>query len=346
MAASAPRSATFDLLVSVCTYWIASGFFLDAWAHGHVPVETFFTPYHGVFYSGMLALIVVVATYVLQNRRKGYAWRDVLPSAYRWPICGFAIFVVSGFGDLLWHELLGIEEGVDALLSPTHQGLGLGIFFLSSGPINSALGARTQLRSLAAYLPLVLSLATWLVLVHFGTAYAFDPAAGRMNAPPSSHIFSPDYLTAVTIGYYKIGTGVLVVLFQSALMAGIALFVASQFRTPPGVLTLTYLLGNAPAAAAFTNDTPLLVTVLLMSLAAGVVGDLLIAKIEPRPERIAQYRLFGIAVPFTYFAVYFIVTAIAGGLWWDWNVTLGAALWAGVIGLGLTFLALPRPLER
>ncbi|HEY8315180.1 MAG TPA: hypothetical protein VIG51_13545 [Candidatus Baltobacteraceae bacterium] len=346
MTASVPRSATFDLLVSICTLWIASGFFLDAWAHGHVPVESFFTPYHGVFYSGMLALVFVIAFFALRNRRRGYAWKDALPAAYRIPVWGFAIFLAAGIGDLLWHELLGIEEGVDALLSPTHQGLGLGIFFLASGPINSALRERDRLRSVAQYLPLIFSLATWILLAHFGTAYAFDPAAGRTNAPPAIGAFSPHYLTAVTIGYYKIGTGVLIVLFQSLLMAGFALFVAAQFRTPPGTLVLLFLLGNTPAAAAFTNDTPLLITVMLMSVAAGAAGDFLIARVDPSRERVAQYRLFGIAVPVVYFATYFIVTAVTDRLWWDWNVVLGATIWAGVIGLGLTFLTLPAPSRR
>ncbi len=294
----------------------------------------------------MLALIGVFAVFALRNRTRGYPWRKALPSAYRIAVWGFVIFICAGAGDLLWHELLGIEEGVDALLSPTHQALGLGIFVLASGPISSALQVRTRVRTIAEYMPLVLALASWLLLVHFGTAYAFDPAAGRANAPPAGIGFSAGYLTAVTIGYYKIGTGVLVVLFQSALMAGFALFVAAQFRTPPGTLTLLFLLGNAPAAAAFTNDTPLLVTVMLMSVAAGAVGDLLVVLLAPSRARVVQYRIFGMAVPAAYFAAYFAATAASGGIWWDWNVILGAIIWSAVIGLGLTFLTLPSSPDR
>src|SRR5579885_2571832 len=178
MRAAARRSKPLDLLVSLCTLWVSCGFFLDAWAHGHVPVETFFTPYHGVFYSGMLALAIVLAIF----RRR-------IPRTYRLALVGVPVFILSGIGDLIWHRLLGVEEGVDALLSPTHQGLGLGIFLLSSGPISSALRARAQLRTLGDQLPLIFSLATWIELIHFGTAYAFDPAAGRVSAPPSTHVF-------------------------------------------------------------------------------------------------------------------------------------------------------------
>src|SRR5579872_1884784 len=117
MRAARTQNKALDLLVSLCTLWISCGFFLDAWAHGHVPVETFFTPYHGVFYSGMLALFAVLA-----------AFRKRIPSSYRLALLGIPVFLLSGIGDLIWHRLLGVEEGVDALLSPTHQGLGLGIF--------------------------------------------------------------------------------------------------------------------------------------------------------------------------------------------------------------------------
>ena len=68
----ARRNKTLNFLVSVITLWISWGFFLDAWAHGHVPVETFFTPYHGMFYAGIFALIVVLAIF-----------RKSIPSSYR-----------------------------------------------------------------------------------------------------------------------------------------------------------------------------------------------------------------------------------------------------------------------
>ncbi|HLI96276.1 MAG TPA: hypothetical protein VKT72_09325 [Candidatus Baltobacteraceae bacterium] len=333
MFAPVERNARFDLVVSVITLWISCGFFLDAWAHGHVPVETFFTPYHGVFYSGMLALLIVVAI---------YAARGAVPPSYRYPLLGIPIFIAAGFGDLLWHHFLGIEEGIDALLSPTHQGLGLGIFFISAGPIVSALRNRSALRTLADQLPLIFALATWIELVHFGTAYAFDPGAGRMNAPPAIAPFTPDYLTAIALGYYKSGMGVLVVLFQSTIMAGFALFAGTRFPLRPGSLTLMYLLGNFAAAAAFTNDTPLLATVIGMSIAAGIVGDAIVAQLRPSPERIRAYRLLGAAVPASYFATYFVITAAVERVWWDWNVMLGAIIWAGVIGFGLTLLSQPR----
>jgi hypothetical protein len=332
-----PRSLAFDYAVGGCSIWIAAGFFLDAWAHGHVPVESFFTPYHAVFYSGMLAMVVVLATFILVNRSRGYRWIDAVPRPYRLALLGIPIFILAGIGDMIWHFLLGIEEGVDALLSPTHQALGLGIFFLSSGPIRSVLADRTG-TSPARLLPLAFGLATWLILIHFGTAYAFDPAAGRTNAPPPIAPFTRQYLTALSIGYYKIALGVLVIIFQSTIMAGLAIWTAARIRPAFGTFTLLYVVGNVPAAAAFTNQTPLLAVTFAQSLCAGIVADAFVARYDPRPGT-AAFLWFCALVPLAYAGVYLVGTAIADGLWWDWNVVLGAWIWCGVCGFALGLLS-------
>lgn len=343
---TAPRSLTLDYAVGFCGVWISSGFFLDAWAHGHVPIESFFTPYHGVFYSGMLAMVFVLAAFALRNRMRGYSWANVFPRPYRLALLGIPIFIVAGIGDMLWHMLLGIEEGVDALLSPTHQALGLGMFFLSSGPIRSVLADRARSITLARQLPLTLGLATWLLLVHFGTAYAFDPGAGRTDAPPSIAPFTSDYFTALSIGYYKVSTGVLIVIFQSAVMNGFALWMVSSIRPRPGMLTLFYLLGNTPAAAAFTNQTPLLAVTIAQSLVTGLVADAFNARVDLNPAdgraNKVLFRWFAAVVPLTYIGVYLIGTLLTDGIWWDWNVALGAWIWAGVCGFALSLLTTAR----
>ena len=328
------RSVPFDYAVAICSVWIASGFFLDAWAHGHVEVESFFTPYHAVFYSGMVAMLGVFAAFWTRHR--------ALPPGSRFAVLGIPLFFLAGIGDLIWHTLLGIEEGVDALLSPTHQGLGLSMFVLASGPIRSVLFDRSRSSTLRLQLPLVLGLATWLILVHFGTAYAFDPAAGRTNAPPRLDGGSPDYLIALAIGYYKISMGVLVMIFQATLMCGFAVWATSRIHLRPGSFTLFYLLANAPAAAAFTNDTPLLAVTLLQSLVTGIVADALVARLDPNPADPMAYRLFAVIVPTTYMGTYLLAMIGVERIWWDWNEALGAWLWTGVCGFAISFIGLAR----
>jgi hypothetical protein len=189
-----------------------------------------------------------------------------------------------------------------------------------------------------------LGLATWLILVHFGTAYAFDPAAGRTNAPPPIAPFTPHYLTALSIGYYKVSSGVLIVLLQSTLVAGFAVWTVARIRPCPGTFTILYLLGAAPAAAAFTNHTPLLAVTIAQSIVAGIVADAFVWRFDPRPlpGGTRALRWFAIAVPMTYVGVYLVATLLSDGMWWDWNVALGSWIWSGVCGFALSLLALAR----
>lgn len=339
-----PRSLWLDYAVGICGIWISGGFFLDAWAHGHVPVESFFTPYHAVFYSGMLALAVVMVGFALRSRSRGYPWIDVFPRPYRLALLGIPIFIIAGIGDILWHRILGIEEGVDALLSPTHQVLGLGIFFVASGPIRSVLADRPVRSMLARSMPLVLGLATWLILAHFGTAYGFDPGAGKADAPPPIAPFTSDYLTALAIGYYKVASGVLIVIFQSTLITGFALWLVSRMRARPGMFTTLFVLGNAPAAAAFTNQTSLLGVTLAQSLAAGIFADAFVARYDPHPVpgSTIAFRWFAATLPMLYIGVYLLGTLLTDGIWWDWNVALGSWIWSGVCGFALSLAILAR----
>lgn len=288
--------------------------------------------------------MLLVAAFVLRQRSLGYGWINAVPRAYRLALLGIPIFVVGGVGDMFWHRLLGIEEGVDALLSPTHQILGLGIFFMSSGPIRSVLGDRRFPATLGRQLPLALGLATWLILAHFGTAYAFDPAAGRSNAPPPITPFNANYLTALAIGYYKIASGVLIVIFQSTLITGFALWLVARVRPRPGMLTLIFALGNVPAAAAFTNQTPLLAVTVAQSLLTGVLADLFVAHYDPNPSPtgMTAFRCFAVGVPMTYIGIYLIGTLMADRVWWDWNVSLGSWIWSGVCGFALSLVVVAR----
>ena len=96
-----------------------------------------------------------------------------------------------------------------------------------------------------------------------------------------------------------------------------------------------------PPAAAFTNHSNLLAVAAAQALAdrhrrrrvrRGAIRD---------PNASAVFRTFAAAVPMTYCGVYLVVT-LRGGLWWDWNIALGAWLWSGVVGYVLSLLASAR----
>src|SRR5437660_3571237 len=67
----AVSSLRFDWIMVVVSIWWLGGLFIDGWAHSNIPqLETFFTPWHAVFYSGYLAVGLTLIVKMLQNLRQ------------------------------------------------------------------------------------------------------------------------------------------------------------------------------------------------------------------------------------------------------------------------------------
>ena len=109
-------------LFIVAMLWFFIGAWIDSSAHTYLidDIETFFTPWHAVLYSGY-AFSVLVAIYV-KNKIKDYIF-DV-------GVLGAVVFGIGGASDAVWHTLLGIETGVEPLVSPSHLMLFLGAFLM------------------------------------------------------------------------------------------------------------------------------------------------------------------------------------------------------------------------
>ena len=61
-------SLRFDLFVAISTFVMIFGAYLDSWAHNHVPeLETFFTSWHAVLYSGFLVSTIVLLFEFFKN---------------------------------------------------------------------------------------------------------------------------------------------------------------------------------------------------------------------------------------------------------------------------------------
>jgi hypothetical protein len=103
---SPPGSIDFDWAFLVPCTWLMVGVTLDGWVHNHIPaLETFFTPWHGVLYSGYLAIAVFLLAALVRNHARGYSWLQALPMGYDLSLLGVGIFAIAGGLDLLWHTL-------------------------------------------------------------------------------------------------------------------------------------------------------------------------------------------------------------------------------------------------
>ncbi|MFC7107944.1 hypothetical protein ACFQQB_50670 [Nonomuraea rubra] len=64
-------------------------------------------------------------------------WRDGWPEGYRLGAIGALIFFAGGFGDMIWHQTIGIEIGLLPSFSPTHIVATLGGVILGTSPLRS-----------------------------------------------------------------------------------------------------------------------------------------------------------------------------------------------------------------
>src|SRR2546428_6390745 len=89
-------------VVGLCT-WLMSGAYLDAWAHRHLArLETFFTPWHAVLYSGMFAVLAFLAITALRNRAREAGANQALPAGYALSLAGCALFAIGAALVTVW----------------------------------------------------------------------------------------------------------------------------------------------------------------------------------------------------------------------------------------------------
>ena len=179
-----PVSLRTDLVTTVLGAWFTVGLLLDAWAHNNLPgLESFLTPWHGVFYSGFAATALWVLWVVRGSLRHGRGALRTMPRAYAPTLLALPVFAACGAGDWLWHTVFGIEDALRILFSPTHLGLVASMFVIVTTAARSAwadpgLDAGTRSWRL---LPAVVSVALGAVLVllflQYSNALTFEPAA-------------------------------------------------------------------------------------------------------------------------------------------------------------------------
>ena len=135
----------YDTIVLLLGLWCLGGLLTDAFAHiSGVVDDTFFTPWHAIWYSGATAYGLYITYAILPEggvqelvRHPFKVLGDVEPQ-HKPGVYGIIIFGISGVGDMIWHETLGVESNTDILLSPTHIGLFIGLIMSVTAPIWSA----------------------------------------------------------------------------------------------------------------------------------------------------------------------------------------------------------------
>lgn len=309
--------------------WLVIGIYVDGWAHNHIveELETFFTPWHALFYSGFAVSALVVMLACWKGFRAGKPWREWAPNGYGLAVVGVLIFFLGGMGDMTWHTLLGIESGVEALLSPTHLLLAVGAILIVAAPLRSAYRTPGNPRHVAGWLPVIMSATMVLALLAFMSQYS-----SPLSHPWAEMSQRPLALDSAEGDFYGQSMGINGILFHGALMAGVALLLLRRWKVPFG--TLTVFLGLSALAMSFMNDY---YEYVYGAVLAGLVLDLLLQCCHPH-EKVSARRWMAFLIPAVYFAFYFLVVMFKGGTWWTVHFWTGAIILPGFAGLLLSYL--------
>lgn len=316
----------FDYAYFFVATWFIAGIALDSWAHNNIPrLETFFTPWHGVLYSGVAAVMAALCCATWLNLRRGASGLQAIPEGYGIAVVGVIGMGVTGVTDMTWHLLFGIEQNLDALFSPTHL---LGIIsavLIAIGPLyamyhrSDPVTWGEKLRLIYAFLLLFVVLA----IVGEGASFLFN-YQGPLVAYPGQ---DSAQLLAVMLE-----------VFQAFFVAGFALYILRRWRLPFGIFTCSLL---AASLVLF-----IIGHFSLAPLIAGLAGlsiDSAYLLLKPTPERKLAVRFFAIvaaaAEPFFYIL---LLQLTHGSLAWTIHMAIGSVVVMGIFGWLLSYLVVPQ----
>ena len=319
-----------DLAAALLGTWVVGGLFLDGWAHVNQPgLETFLSPWHGVFYLGFVVSTVVLARLVVRHQR-GRFDPALIPAGYGLGLVGAVLFVAGGVADGAWHTMFGVEVGVAALLSPSHLLLLTGGLLMVTSPARSAwsspdLPARSSFKALFPAL-WATTLTTAVVLFFFQYLSAFVTRTPSTPEGPG-----PEGLMITIVGVAS-------VLVTNLIVVAPVLLLARRWRLPFGTVTL---LAGAGAVGLTSLREFVLGALVPAMVAGGLAADLVVGRLRPGPDRPGAFRAAGALVPVVLWGAWMVVYALAYGIAWP------PELWAGILGmaslggLGLSVLVLP-----
>lgn len=321
MQVTSGATRTEDWVTLALAVALIGGLFLDGYAHVYVidtATEDFITPWHGVFYTAFAALAAWVA-FVGYRRRKPGRLIDWFPPSYHLSVLGLILFALGGIGDAAWHTVLGVEIGIDALLSPTHLVLLTGGMLLMWTPVRSsaargdtspwlAVGSAAMVTAVLVFFVQYL----WLVPWPFFARQPFDPVSEQGTN-----------FVQLFLGAAIVSTGALI---------GPLLLVAKRWELPFGAATMVWAIAAALEALAFSQQFAAIVVVGF----GGLLFDITLALGGQRRRR--GLRLAASVGPSAMFAAYLVWASIGDTIGWPPEIWGGLCITAGFVGCSLVLL--------
>ena len=333
MTAPTRASRLQDAVTVTIGLWLVAGLFSDGWAHHNLPeMEGFFTPWHQALYSGLLLAGV---WFVWLGRAGGVRWYRAVPPGYGWGVVGVGVFAVGGLADMAWHLALGVERGLDALLSPSHLVLFIGGLLILTSAVRSRWGSGDIDSPVAmGALALVTALVSFFLL-YVSEFAATAPTIAFRTYPEGDPRHTASELPAIAgLGGFLVTTALLVVPLAWTWQRG---------RAPRGLLTILVALTSWLGAAVLDLDRAAAFGA-AGATGGAVMGEFALNWLENRrlPSRL-RIPVLATASIIPVWAVHIAALAAGVGLAWPVELWSGVVLVSGLAAAALGGLAASAP---
>jgi hypothetical protein len=326
---SVPRVWWYELAVGTLGVTMLAGATIDGWAHTHDPSSllTILTPWHAIVYVSFVLVAFLIFAPSLAARLEGRDVIRAIPAGFGWSVAGVVAFAVVGILDLGWHLAFGLEADTEALLSPTHLGLGVTSALIASGPLRAAWGRRDERAGVGTWsslLPALLSI----VAIAGVAGFALHPVNLFVDAWPR---WPYGRLDAT---WYGPNIGVASAIVPTlTFMIPLLQLLRRWPDLPPGTATL--LVGGTMTGLTFLHDGQVIVGAPILG---GFLVDLILLALPPRRFGLAPVAFLG---PALVFVAYFVVLTRTGPVAWSAHLIGGTVAIAGMTGLALALLTRP-----
>ncbi len=331
-----------NFITLVTATWLMVGLFVDGWAHNNLSqLETFFTPWHAMFYSGFLACGWWTSFLVLREWRTGKSLLGSIPHGYHLGVIGVCIFAVGGAGDMTWHVVFGVEQNLDALLSPTHLLLFLGGTLIFASPFLAAWTSPDPALNtprFRTFLPTLGSLTMMTSFVSFMNMYLWAIVRELYSASYATQT-AARFPTAVRpLANWITIAGLEQILITNVVLLAPVLLMLRRWRIPFGSVTFLFGVNTTLMAALEAFDGAYMIVIMLL---AGLVADGLIHVLKPWNGHVARFRAVAVLIPLTLWTIYFGASLLGAGIAWSVELTAGITVMAALSGFALSLLMVP-----
>lgn len=304
--------------------------FVDGYAHGHIDesLETFFTPWHAILYSGFLACALWFTWLTSRNYKLGWRGTEAIPLGYGTGVVGVLIFFIGGLSDMTWHIIFGIEAGIEALYSPSHLCMFVGGALIMYSPYKRAYLRRSEhpepAPTLKQLLPGLVSLA---FTASFTAFFAMNFWAFAHGYPSQGYDEWAMSLTDENLRHYLYEQGriqgIANILITNAILIVPIVWLLKSWDPPTGSFTL---LLAVPLLFMSVLDGFANVVMIAPGIVAGVVADAVWRRL--RGSRYGRYApLFLGLLSVLLWGLYFLVIEMMAHVAWE------PEFWGGAIFL-------------